>query len=101
VKLALKLMALTSIRAHELLLPPWSEFDLEDGLWKIDARRMKKSRPHIVLLSRQAVTILRQLQQTAGDKRFVFSGLHMQTLDETINCNPLLDALAKLDSRAQ
>ncbi len=96
VKSALKLMALTFVRTQELLRAPWSEFDLENGLWKIDARRMKKDRPHIVPLSRQAVTILRELKQIAGEKHFVFPGLSSQTIDGTINCNSLLGALAEI-----
>lgn len=96
VKLALKLMALTFVRAQELLRAPWSEFDLENGLWKIDAKRMKKDRPHIVPLSRQAVTILRQLKQMAGEKCFVFPSINTQTINGTINCNSLLDALADI-----
>ena len=47
VNLALKLMALAFVRTQELLRAPWSEFDLEKGLWKFDAKRMKKDRPQI------------------------------------------------------
>jgi integrase len=96
VKLALKLMALTFVRTEELLEAPWSEIDIENALWKIDADRMKKGRTHIVPLSRQAVTILRQLKQMAGEKRFVFPGLNSQTADGTINSNSLLNALADI-----
>jgi len=96
VKLALKLMALTFVRTQELLRAPWSEFDLDSAVWKIGAERMKKDRPHIVPLSRQAITILRQLKQMAGEKRFVFPGLNTQTANGTINLNSILDALADL-----
>lgn len=96
VKLALKLMALTFVRTQELLKAPWTEFDLDNAVWKIDADRMKKDRTHIVPLSRQAITILRQLKQMAGEKRFVFPGLNKQTADGSINCNSILDALADL-----
>ena len=96
VKLALKLMALTFVRTQELLRAPWSEFDLENAQWKIDAKRMKKDRPHIVPLSRQAVTILKELKQMAGERRFVFPGLSTQTLDGTINCNSILIALSDI-----
>ena len=96
VRLALKLMALTFVRTEELLDAPWSEFDIESALWKVDAGRMKKGRTHIVPLSRQAVTILQQLKQMAGEKRFVFPGLNSQTFDGTINSNSLLNALADI-----
>lgn len=96
VKLAVKLMALTFVRTQELLCAPWSEFDLDNAVWKIDAVRMKKDRPHIVPLSRQAITILRELKQMAGEKPFVFPGLNAQTANGTINLNSILDALADL-----
>ena len=96
VKLALKLMALTFVRTQELLCAPWSEFDLDNAVWKIDAARMKKDRPHIVPLAHQAITILRQLKQMAGEKSFVFPGLNAQTANGTINLNSILDALADL-----
>lgn len=85
VKLALKLMAMTFVRTEELLQAPWSEFDFENAVWKIEADRMKKNRTHLVPLARQAVTILQQLRQMAGEKPFVFPGLNLQTVDRTIN----------------
>lgn len=96
VKLALKLMALTFVRTEELLDAPWAEFDIENALWKVDADRMKKDRTHLVPLSRQAVTVLQQLKQMAGEKRFVFPGLNSQTADGSINKNSLLNALDDL-----
>jgi integrase len=96
VKLALKLMALTFVRTEELLGAPWTEFDFESALWRVDADRMKKGRTHLVPLSRQAVTILQQLKQMAGAKRYVFPGLNSQTEDGSINSNSLLNALDDL-----
>lgn len=96
VKLALKLITLTFVRTEELLDAPWTEFDIEHALWKIDADRMKKDRVHLVPLSRQAVAILRQLKQMAGEKRFVFPGLNSQTANGSINENSLLNALDDL-----
>lgn len=96
VKRALNLMALTFVRTEELLDAPWIEFDIENALWKVDAERTKKDRTHLVPLSRQAITILQQLKQMAGKKRFVFPGLNSQTADGSINCNSLLNALDDL-----
>jgi integrase len=93
VKLAVKLMALTFVRTQELLCAPWAEFNTEHALWKIDAARMKKEKPHLVPLSRQAVAILRQLKQMAGEHLFVFPGLNAQTANGTINLNSILNAL--------
>jgi integrase len=92
-RLALKLMCLTFVRTSELLQAPWSEFDLDNAMWKISGERMKMNRPHYVPLSRQAVAILRKLKWLAADKPFVFPGLNTQTESGTINSNSLLVAL--------
>src|SRR5450756_1878266 len=42
VKLALRLMTLTFVRTQELLKARWTEFDLGNELWTIEADRMKK-----------------------------------------------------------
>jgi integrase len=96
VRNALKLMAITFVRTQELLKAPWAEFDVDNGVWKISAERMKKDRPHIVPLPRQAVEILRDLKRLAGDKLFVFPGLNKTTAHGTINCNSILNALAEI-----
>jgi integrase len=93
VRHALKLMTLTFVRTSELLEAEWSEFDLENARWVITAERMKMDKPHIVPLSTQAVAILRELKQLAGDKKYVFPGLNKQSENKTINCNSLLNAL--------
>jgi integrase len=93
---ALKLMALTFVRSAELLQAPWSEFDLDNARWTITAQRMKMDKPHIVPLPRQAVAILRELKQLAGDKQFVFPGMNKQTANGTINCNTLLNVLNEI-----
>jgi len=93
---ALKLMALTFVRSAELLQAPWSEFDLDNARWIISAQRMKMDKPHIVPLPRQAVELLSELKQLAGDKKFVFPGLNKQTENGTINCNTLLNVLEEI-----
>lgn len=93
VKLAMQLMALTFLRTQELLGAPWSEFNLDNAIWKIPAERMKKDRPHFVPLSEQSLTLLHILKTMAGNKLFVFPGLIQKTEDRTINGNSILDAL--------
>lgn len=96
VRYALKLMAITFVRTQELLEAPWDEIDLDNAIWKISAERMKKDRPHIVPVPRQAAEILRELKRLAGDKPFVFPGLTRATEHGTINCNSILNALEKI-----
>lgn len=71
---AIRLLALTAVRPGELRQAPWAEFDLERATWTIPAERMKARRPHIVPLPRQAVAILRQLQEVTGRYELVFAG---------------------------
>lgn len=73
-RLAVRLLALTGVRPGELRAAPWIEFDLESATWTIPKARMKARRPHIVPLPRQAVTILRELQELTGAYALVFAG---------------------------
>ena len=55
----------TGLRTGELRGGKWSEIDFNAETWQIPAERMKMKRPHIVPLSRQAVSILQSLQDVA------------------------------------
>jgi integrase len=71
---AIRLLTLTAVRPGELRQAPWSEFNLDAAIWTIPAERMKARRPHIVPLPRQAVAILRRLQEVTGRYTLVFAG---------------------------
>jgi integrase len=71
-KLALHLLVVTMVRKSELIESEWSEFDLDEGVWRIPAERMKKNREHWVFLSTQAVSMLRELRTLSHSQRFVF-----------------------------
>lgn len=58
-RLALRFTILTAARTSEVIEAPWSEFDLEAGLWSIPGERMKAGRPHVVPLVPAALAILR------------------------------------------
>lgn len=73
-KYATQLLMLTGVRIIELRAAEWVEFDLENALWEISKERMKKRRPHLVHLSTQALSILRQLQVITGNYNLVFPG---------------------------
>lgn len=59
-RLALQLMALTFVRTGELIGAKRGEFDLDAARWNIPAERMKMRTPHIVPLSKQAVSYSRE-----------------------------------------
>jgi integrase len=69
---ALKLSALTFVRPGELRHAEWAEIDLENATWSIPGRKMKMKADHIVPLSTQAVTILRELHAVTGRGNYVF-----------------------------
>lgn len=70
--IALRVLLLTFVRTAELRNAPWSEFDLDRGLWTIPAERMKKRRSHLVPLAPQAVALLRELHDITGANVHLF-----------------------------
>ncbi|EPZ2410961.1 tyrosine-type recombinase/integrase [Klebsiella pneumoniae] len=82
--LAARLLILTGVRTGELRGAFWSEFDLEKAVWEIPAERMKMKRPHLVLLSTQALEIVQQLKVMSGQYPLVFPGRNdpLKTMSE-------------------
>ncbi len=70
--IAFRLMLLTFVRTVELRAATWAEFDLDRAEWRIPAERMKMRELHIVPLSEQAVTLLRELHTYTGGREFLF-----------------------------
>lgn len=66
------LLLLTFVRTRELIEAKWTEFKLDEQEWVIPAERMKMRRPHVVPLSRQSVSILREQQKFTGNWQWVF-----------------------------
>lgn len=75
-QLALKLAPHVFVRPGELRQAEWEEIDLETGVWKIAASKMKMRQPHLVPLSRQAIAILQAAQALTGRHRYVFASLY-------------------------
>ncbi|CAK7033333.1 MAG: Prophage integrase IntA [Desulfovibrio sp.] len=82
---ALKLAPLVFVRPTELRAAEWTEFDFETSEWRIPATRMKMKQMHIVPLSRQAVAILKELQEFSGSGKLLFPSIRTVT-------RPLADA---------
>jgi integrase len=90
----LKLAALTFVRPGELRGAEWSEFDLDNAEWRIPAERMKMGEQHVVPLSTQAVSILRDQHTVTGQGRFVFPSLLSR--DRPMSNNTVNSALRRL-----
>lgn len=93
-KCALRLAPLVFVRPGELRGAEWSEIDLDEATWNISAERMKLRIAHLVPLSIQAVSILRELHPITGAGRFVFPGARGK--DRPMSDNAILAALRRM-----
>lgn len=75
-RLAMQVSPHVMPRPGELRMAEWSEFDLENAVWKIPAERMKMRRPHEVPLSRQVLAYLHELFSLTGPDGYVFPAFH-------------------------
>ncbi|MDM8358822.1 tyrosine-type recombinase/integrase [Pandoraea communis] len=97
-RLALELMALTFVRTAELIGATWHEFNEDAREWRIPASRMKMRTPHIVPLSRQAMSVLEELRQINGAREFVF---HSPQGRKPISNNTMLYALYRMGYKSR
>lgn len=72
IQAAFLLMWLTLARPSEVVEAQWSEFDLDQAIWRIPAERMKKRVEHVVPLPHQALSLLRGMQTVTGHRQHVF-----------------------------
>jgi site-specific recombinase XerC len=74
-KLALHLLILCMVRKGELIEAKWEEIDFDKAEWSIPGERMKKDKPHLVSLSRQAVAMFEELKALASDRISLYTTL--------------------------
>ncbi|ERK07958.1 Phage integrase [Serratia fonticola AU-AP2C] len=77
-KTATYLIMYTGVRTQELRFARWQDIDLDKAMWEVPAEHMKMRRPHKVPLSRQAVSLLKQLKPITGHYPLVFIGRNDQ-----------------------
>ena len=92
-RIALQLLAHCFVRTSELINAEWAEFDLENALWVIPAKRMKMRSEHVVPLSAQSLSLLEELKKVSLSDRYLFAG---RNRDKPISNNTLLFALYRL-----
>ena len=73
--IAIQLLMLTGVRPGELRLANWHEFNFDDATWAIPKERMKMRKPHVVMRSKQTLTLLKQLKQLTGYQALVLPDL--------------------------
>lgn len=84
VRIAMLTLLHTFVRPGELRLAEWEEFDLDAAMWTVPEGRMKMRRKHLVPLSPQVVTMLRDLRGLTGDGKYLF-GTRRPMSDMTVN----------------
>lgn len=69
-------------RPSELREAKWGEFDLDNAIWTLPLDRSKTrkhmTKPHTVMLSRQAVAILKELKNYTGHAEYLFASRREQ-----------------------
>lgn len=90
--LALRMLAYTWVRTTELRQMRWHE--IEGDIWRIPAGKMKRSRDHVIPLSRQALELLQVMKQRARGSDYVFRGESRK--DTPISENAILYLLYRI-----
>lgn len=73
---ALRIAPHVYVRPGELRHAEWTEFDLEDGIWRIPSSKMKARRSHAVPLSTQVKAMLIEIKKITGHGKYVFPSAH-------------------------
>ena len=86
----------TLARPGEVRHAEWKEIDLEKATWSIPAEKMKRRKPHIVPLCRQAVAILKELYLKTGRGPYVFPSARSPKGTEPMSNNTIRTALRRM-----
>lgn len=93
---AVRLLLLLAVRKEELVAAPWSEFDLEKGVWYLPEGRTKTGIAIDIPLSPLALDTLQELKVLACGHDYVFPARKMQhRMVPHIDLNTLNAALSK------
>lgn len=78
-ELTLKLLLLLAVRSSELREAPWSEFNLDKGLWELPAERTKTGVAIVIPLPDLAVQWLRDLKRLGSGSDWVLPARKAQS----------------------
>ncbi len=90
---AFQLLALTFLRAQELMGAQWNEINFEEKVWIIPAERMKMRRPHTVYLTSQMIAVLNTIKTNHFHSIYIF---YDKKRDTAIKNERLINSLYKL-----
>jgi integrase len=89
---ALRLAPLVFVRPGELRHAKWADIDLKAAEWRFVSSKTKQ--PHLVPLSSQAVTILKDLQPLTAESEYVFPSA--RSFRRAMSANAVLAALRRM-----
>lgn len=101
VRTALQLQPLIFARPANLAMAEWSEFDLDTAEWRIAADKMKMKDAHIVPLSTQAITLLRDIYPLTGSGQYVFASNQGKSSEPHISRESIGAALRRMGYQGQ
>ena len=96
VRTALWFSLYTLARPGEIRHAEWDEIDIEKGTWSIPAEKMKRRKPHVVPLCRQAVELLKVLREKTGRGRYIFPSARSPKGTEPMSNNAIRTALRRM-----
>ena len=73
----------TAVRPSEARLATWDEIDLEKGIWRIPASRMKMRKIHEVALSKQLIKALKEYKKNTSAEGYCFKNLRGNKLGKS------------------
>lgn len=72
IAIGLELFVLLFPRPQELRFAKWNQFNFDRAVWEKPAEIMKKNKPHAVPLPKQAIALLKELEQYRTESEFLF-----------------------------
>ena len=75
-------------------MPKWTEFNLDEFEWKIPSEKIEMRTVHIVPLSLQAITVLKEIRPRTGNGKYVFPSLRSGS--RPMSNNTILAALRSM-----
>ena len=96
VRTALWFSLYTLARPGEVRHAEWNEIDLENATWDIPSEKMKRRKPHVVPLCRQAVELLKALKEKTGRGCYVFPSAHSPNGAKPMSSNAIRSAIRRM-----
>lgn len=94
IRLSLMLLIYTNVRTNDIRQAEWLDFDLKNRIWVIPASKIKMKNEHRVPLSKQAISILKDLKTLTGHQNWISKSPN--TIDKPMSENAMLNLLKRI-----